>query len=187
MAEDPQTAWTGVYCLREYNPYRLSGELNPKFNKATDGRLLDLKSGYERGINSAVKDFRKGLAALELPPGTILTIVPGHEANNSNVDRPLARVVHALTALDKGYVESVDALIRTKTVPKKTDGGSRAVSVDLRSISVTNSSNLKGATVVVLDDTATTGNSLTAARQLLKAAGAKKIAAVAIARTVKYY
>jgi predicted amidophosphoribosyltransferase len=187
MGEDPQTAWTGVYCLREYNPYRLFGELNPAFKKATDGRLLDLKDNYDRGVTAAAEDFRQGLEPLGLPTGTVVVIVPGHGANRSNMDRPLARAAQALARLDKRYVASVDTLIRTKTVPKKTDGGSRDIAVDLNSIIVMNSSNLKGATVVVLDDTATTGGSLTAARQLLNAAGAKKIAAVAIGRTVKYF
>jgi predicted amidophosphoribosyltransferase len=54
-------------------------------------------------------------------------------------------------------------------------------------MTVNDSSRLKDATVVVLDDTATTGTSLKAARQLLEEAGAKKIAAVAIGRTVKYF
>jgi len=187
MAEDPQTAWTAVYCLREYNPYRLLGELNPAFRKATDGRLLDLKDNKDNGVMAAAEDFRQGLNALDLPTGTILVIVPGHEANRSNVGRPLARAAQALVEMDKRYVASVDTLIRTQTVAKKTGGGSRDSAVDLDSITVTNSSKLKGATVVVLDDTATTGGSLKAARQLLKAAGAGMIAAVAIGRTVKYF
>jgi hypothetical protein len=186
MAEDPQTAWTSVYCLRDYNPYRRSGEPNPAFTKSTDGRLLDLKDNTERGVTAAVEDFQRGLAALDLPAGTILAVVPGHEANNSNAARPLARVVQALAALDRRFVPGIDTLIRTRTVQKKAGGGSRGIGVDLASISVRNSPNLKDATVVVLDDTVTTGGSLMAARQLIKKAGAKKIAAVAIGRTVKY-
>lgn len=184
--EDPETAWTAVYCLRDYHPYRRSGELNPEFKKATDGRLLDLKSDYERGVTAAVKDFQEGLSKLDIPAGTILIIVPCHLANKSNKDRPLARVVGALAASNKRLVASVDTLIRTKTVAKKADGGNRHIAVDLNSIAVTNSASLKGAVVLILDDTVTTGGSLMAARQLVKAAGAKKIAAVAIGRTVKY-
>jgi predicted amidophosphoribosyltransferase len=187
MAENPQAAWTAVYCLREYNPYRLMGELNPAFNKATDGRLLDLKYNYDRGVHAAAEDFRQGLHALGLANGTILVVVPGHEASASNVGRPLARVAQLLATLDKRYLASVDTLIRIQTVPKKTDGGSRDIAVDLGSIIVRPSVALKSASVVVLDDTVTTGGSLTAARQLLTSAGVKKIAAVAIGRTVKYF
>jgi phosphoribosylpyrophosphate synthetase len=186
MAEDPQTAWTNVYCLREYNPYRLLGELNPAFRKETDGRLLDLKDNSDRGVFAAAADFRLGLDSLNLPNGTVITIVPGHEALASNEGRPLARAAQALANEDKRYLAKIDTLIRTKTVSKKTGGGSRDISIDLNSITV-NAANVAGATVVVLDDTATTGGSLMAARQLLQAAGATKIAAVAIGRTVKYF
>lgn len=185
MAEDPQTAWTDVYCLRDYNPYRFQGELNPAFTRA-DGRLLDFKENLDPGIAAAVEDFQKALAQLDLPNGTLLAIVPGHEARTSNDGRPLARAVKAIVANDARYVASVDLLIRAKSVQKKTDGGSRGMAVDLNSITVTNPQSLTGATVVVLDDTVTTGGSLKAARVLLKSAGASKVAAVAIGRTVKY-
>jgi len=186
-SEDPATAWTGVYFLRDYNPYRFQGQRNPAFKKATDGRLLDLKDNLDHGVTAAAEDFKAGLDKLNLPAGTILVIVPGHEAMESNEERALARAAHALAQLDRRYVASVDSLIRTKTVPKKTDGGSRDIDVDLNSIVVRNSSSLKGKVVVALDDTTTTGGSLTAARQLLDRAGAKKVAAVAIGRTVKYF
>ena len=184
--EDPATAWTGVYFLRDYNPVWFQGQRNPAFKKATDGRLLDLKDNLDHGVTAAADDFKAGLDKLNLPVGTILVIVPGHEAMKSNEGRALARAAHALAKLDERYVASVDSLIRMKTVPKKTGGGSRDIDVDLNSIVVSNSSSLKGKVVVALDDTTTTGGSLTAARQLLDRAGAKKVAAVAIGRTVKY-
>jgi hypothetical protein len=187
MAEDPKTAWTGVYCLREYNPYRLLGQPNPAFRTATDGRLLDLKDNLDRGVQAAAEDFKNGLDQLALPKGVVLVILPGHEAKDSNEGRALARAARALAEMDDRYVVSVDSLIRIKTVPKKTDGGSRDIAIDLNSITVTNPSTLRGATVVVLDDTATTGGSLSAARRLLEDAGARRVAAVAIGRTVKYF
>jgi predicted amidophosphoribosyltransferase len=185
--QDPETAWTGVYFLRDYNPYRFQGQVNPAFKEATDGRLLDLKDNLDKGVAAAAEDFKEGLDKLDLPDGTVLVIVPGHEALESNKKRALARAAHALAKLDKRYVASADSLIRTKTVPKKTDTGIRDVNVDLNSITVTNPAELKGKIVVALDDTTTTGGSLTAARQLLERAGAKRVAAIAIGRTVKYF
>src|SRR5437879_12940996 len=96
--EDPATAWTGVYCLRPYSPWKLAGQQNPAFVKATDGRLLDLKDGLDHGVKNAAEDFKAGLEKLKLPKGTILAIVPGHEARESNEGRPLARVAGALAA-----------------------------------------------------------------------------------------
>jgi predicted amidophosphoribosyltransferase len=42
-------------------------------------------------------------------------------------------------------------------------------------------------TVILLEDTVTTGTTITAARQLLRQAGAHRIGVVALARTVKCY
>lgn len=164
MAEDPKTAWTDVYCLREYNPFKFLGQRNPAFKKATDGRLLDLRDNKDHGVKAAAEDFRAGLEALDLPQGTLLVIVPGHEANDSNEGRPLARAAESLAKLDDRYIASIDSLVRKKTMAKKAAGGGRSIDVDLESIAVTDTEPLKGKTVVVLDDTATTGGSLTAAR-----------------------
>lgn len=184
--EDPATAWTGVYCLRPYNPWKVGGVRNPAFVKATDGRLLDLKYEYDHGVTAAVEDFTAGLENLKLPKGTILVIVPGHEARESNEGRALARVAHALAEADSRYVARVDALVRFKTIDKLAKGGDRSVQQHLNSIRVDNPSSLRGATVLVLDDTVTTGHSIAATRTLLSNAGAA-VAAVGLGRTVKYF
>ena len=187
MGDDVQTAWTEVYCLRPYNPYRLGGEPNPHFVRALDGRLLDFKQGDKSAIKLEAEGVLNALQALKLPKGTILAIVPGHQENASNAGRPLARLVEAIELSDASYVASIDTLIRVKTVPKKAGGGSRDLSVDLNSIKVQTPPLLAGATVVVIDDTATTKGSIGAARALLRRAGAERIAAIAIACTVKYF
>jgi predicted amidophosphoribosyltransferase len=186
MLEDPASAWTGVYCLRPYHPWKLGGAHNPDFAAATDGRLLDLKDGREQGIRDAAEHFRSGLELIELPQGTILVIVPGHEASRSNEGRPLARVAHALAAADTRYLARVESLVRTAAIPKLTVSGDRSVRRHLTSMRVNNPSDLRRATVLLLDDTVTTGRSMEAARILLSEAGAR-VAAVALGRTVKYF
>jgi phosphoribosyl transferase-like protein len=186
MPEEPASAWVGVYCLRPYNPWKLGGAQNPDFCALIDGRLLDLKDGKEQGIANAVSDFRPALQVLGLPPGTLLGIVPGHKASLSNDHRPLARVVHALAEADSRYVSRVELLVRTLTIPKQTVSGDRSLRRHLTSMRVNNTSELRGATVLLLDDTVTTGRSIEAARILLSDAGAT-VAAVALGRTVKYF
>ena len=186
MAENPADAWTDIYWLRDYNPYTFMGQRNPAFRKDSDGRLLDLKDNLDHGVTAAAEDFKEGLDRLELPSGTVLVVVPGHEARESNEGRPLARVAHTLAESDDRYIASVDSLTRVRTVLKKTQGGNRSTTVELNSIRVNNPTSLEGSLVVVLDDTSTTGGSLKAARLRLEDAGAKKVAAVALGRTVKY-
>ena len=160
---EPEGVWTGIYCLRDYNPYRIHGDRNPAFRTATDGRLLDLKGNENHGVENAARDFKDGLRQLGLRDGTVLAIVPGHTARASNEGDPLARVVALLARQDGRYVPMVDSLIRTETVEKKTRGGSRDVGVDLRSMRVTHPSALRNKTVVILDDVSTTGGTLSAA------------------------
>lgn len=185
-SEDPAVAWSSVYCHRAYNPVWVMGQRNPAFSKATDGRLLDLKDNLDHGVKNAAADFRTVLAKLSLPAGTILMLVPGHEAASSNAGSGLARVLAELASNDSRFVASPDSLIRTKTVDKKAKGGERSVQGHLQSIKVRQPPDVKGATVVILDDTVTTGNSIEAARQLLVAAGAKAVAGIGLGRTVKY-
>lgn len=182
--EDPEKAWTDVCCHRPYHPYWFQGQRNPRFEKSTDGRLLDFKDGQSGGLAAAVADFRELLEKLKLPGGAILVIVPGHEAQQTNAGRPLANAAELLAASDPGFVAAPDALIRTVSVPKRADGGLRDAATQVQSIAVT--TNLKGTTVVVLDDTVATGTSIEGVRQLLMASGAKRVAALALGRTVKY-
>lgn len=185
MAEDPATAWNGVYCLREYNPWTFGGARNPKFDKTWDGRLLDFKEGKAYAIKAETEEFAKGLEALKLPKGTILVVVPGHEARQSNAGRPLAIVAESLAA-DGRYQACVNMLVRTKTISKLAKGGDRSVDQQLDTMKVTKPDALNGKTVVILDDTVTTEGSITAARTLLAKAGVA-VAAIGLARTVKYF
>lgn len=90
---DPAEAWTTVYCHRPYNPYN-SG----LFRKVTDGRLLDFKMNENDGLAKGVADFAELLSKLELPRGTLLVVVPGHEARPSNAGRQLALAAQQLAA-----------------------------------------------------------------------------------------
>jgi hypothetical protein len=66
VAEDPTSAWSGVYCLRDYNPYRFGGAKNPNFT-SRDGRLLDFKEGKDYAVKAETAEFAEGLKALKLP------------------------------------------------------------------------------------------------------------------------
>ena len=183
--DDPKTAWSSVYCHRPYHPWEVMGQRNPRFRRATDGRLLDFKDQEGDGIKNGVADFHEVLAKLDLPKGMILVVMPGHEAAASNGGRPLAFAVQKLVEGDDRFVDGTDVLLRGKSVPKRATSNERAINSHVASLKV-KPPQLRGATVVVLDDTASTGNSMDGARQVLLKAGAKRVAGVALGRTVKY-
>ena len=184
MPEDPQTAWTDAYCLRDYNPYKFGGSLNPNFVKATDGRLLDFKDGQEHAVASETAEISKSLSQLSLEARVLLAVIPGHKARDTNAGTPLARVVENLAKGNSRFVSSFETLIRFKDIHKLASGGDRSLAVHLNSIRVQQPPSVSGQTMVVLDDITTTGNSMDAARQLLASAGAIRIAGIALGRTV---
>lgn len=187
MAEDPHAAWTTEYCLRPYHPYRVGGAQNPAFVHALDGRLLDFKDGVELAVTLETREFLRALEQLEFPFRTLLVVVPGHDAKPSNEGTPLSRAAHALATVEARCLARPDMLIRTTTVSRKSAGGSRSVQANMESLCVTDPASVRGATVIVLDDTVTTGQSIAAARQRLTQAGARRVGAIALARTVKYF
>jgi predicted amidophosphoribosyltransferase len=183
--EDPESRWTGVYCLRPYNPWMVGGVRNPAFVNETDGRLLAFKRGEDWAVEIEADVLARALGQLTCPRNTTVAVVPGHEEADSNLDKPLARVAHILAESDDRLVAWVDTLIRVKTIPKLAKGGDRSVEQHLSSMRV-NSPPPGSSTVLVLDDTVSTGNSMTAARALLSRASLA-VAAVGLCRTVKYF
>jgi hypothetical protein len=77
-------------------PYWFQGQRNPAFKKPTDGRLLDFKDDEGEGQANGVTDFKELLDQLDLPKGTVLVVVPGHDAAQSNDGRPLARAANTI-------------------------------------------------------------------------------------------
>lgn len=184
MGDSAEDAWTSVWCLRPYHPYRLMGSKNPDFQKATDGRLLDFKEGKQDAVAVEVEEFAKALGGLSLPSFALIGVIPGHTEKASNAGTPLARVAEALADRDLRLGRAVDLLVRTKTIEKLAAGGNRSLLVHLESMTVSRNVGLSGLTIVLIDDVATTGNSIEAARKLLLAKGAKGVAGVALCQTV---
>jgi hypothetical protein len=182
----PELAWNSVYCCRVYHGYRLlNGERNPAFRQATDGRLLNFKEGDLAAIDAEADEVGAVLNCLGLPPRVLVALIPGHRAVATNRGTTLSQLVDVLAAQDPRLVASADTLVRHRDVEKLAVGGSRSVRVHAESMWVQVPPPLQGETVVVLDDVVSTGHSMEAARELLRLAGAARVACVAIARTAK--
>jgi predicted amidophosphoribosyltransferase len=181
-----ETAWKDVLSCRVYHRYRMvSGALNPAFRKDSDGRLLDFKAGSAEAIAAEASEMLAVLREVQLPLGSLLAVVPGHFACDTNAGSPMSRLVECLARQDLRLRASVDTLVRYRDVEKMATGGDRSVRAQVDSMRVRESSRVVGATIVVLDDIVSSGHSLAAARELLMRAGAERVACVAIARTAR--
>ena len=65
--------------------------------------------------------------------------------------------------------------------------GERTVQKDIDSFKIGNTRNIQGQNIIIFDDITTSGCSLVAARQFLKARGAKKVVCIALGKTAEDY
>jgi len=82
-------------------------------------------------------------------------------------------------------IDGTDVLLRVFEIPKKSMGGERNLQKEIRSLTVRNENIIKGQQVLLMDDITTTGTSLKAGKIVLKRAGAKIVALLAIGKTIK--
>lgn len=165
-----------TFCLDIYHPYKYKGEKNPNFNEFSK-LILDLKERKNFAINS----FFEQLNPL-LNKGFPIITVPS--SNPQNLNTGITQV--AILLAQQGQIDATSCLQRYKQVEKKSNGGSRDISVDLDSIKVNNQHLVKKQTILLLDDVTTTGNSFRACEQLLIKAGVAKVVKLALAKTANY-
>ena len=87
-------------------------------------------------------------------------------------------------------IDGTDVLSRAFEIPKKAIGGVRDLQEEIRSLTVRNKNIIKNQQVLLMDDITTTGTSLKAGKIVLKRAGAKIVALLALGKTQsdnKYY
>ena len=114
-----------------------------------------------------------------LPKGVSICVVPS--CTEGNFDTGLARLGKRLA--DNGRVDKVCFLERVRSIPKLSTGGVRSKAVHFRTIKPLDGLSVKGDTVVLLDDVATTGNSMTACRDILMRCGAREVKMIVLGMT----
>ncbi len=80
-------------------------------------------------------------------------------------------------------IDGTDVLLRSFGIQKKSVGGERDLQKEIRSLTVRNENIIRGQQVLLMDDITTTGTSLKAGKIVLKQAGAKIVALLAIGKT----
>jgi predicted amidophosphoribosyltransferase len=171
-----------------YHKYWLdkrNGVKNPNFDKNSE-LILALKNHEDRRFNSAVSHYyhllktelQKHLAPSE---PIYAAIVPS--SRQGQYSHGLGFIVRNLRN-DFNIVNSKNPLYRRYAIDKLAQGGSRSISVHLDSVGTINDHIGRGQKFLLLDDVTTTGGSLTACKQLLEAAGAGEVLAIALAKTI---
>jgi predicted amidophosphoribosyltransferase len=181
--ENSDQFWTSYAYLRPYHPYRIMGQRNPAFTR-TDRALLNLKEGNTAAIGSAAQDLTEALIDLTGGTPVSLAIIPGHEASSSNGGRPLQKVIAAMAAASpEYYLAAGDLITRYTDIPKRSHGANRSEDVHIRTLRIDARHVSVGHPLVIIDDVATTGNSIVASRKLASAYGYSRIGALVIGQT----
>ena len=161
-----------------YHKYWLDQEhkiRNPRFNE-NSRMLLDLKESKEGALR-----YFYGILNHEIPKEVSICVVPSCTAGN--FDTGIARLGKMLA--DNGRVDKVCFLERMRSIPKLSTGGRRSKELHRRTIKPLEDMSVEGETVVLLDDVATTGNSLWACRDILMRCGAREVKMVALGLTCR--
>src|SRR5262249_7014454 len=112
-------------------------------------------------------------------PGVAITIIPSSDPANMGAG---IRVLAQHLAKDQ-RIDATGCLVRYTAIPRLSSGGDRRISQHLQSIRVEPPVLVDGRLVFLLDDIATTGNSLCACKQLLLEAGAGVVKCIVLGRT----
>jgi len=180
--------------LVQYHNYWIDdGSGGRKQNPAFDANcrmLLDLKNETERNHARAVAHYcpqvEQFLRARGVPPTGLqvyIVVVPSSKAGQWGAG--LEKIAGYLVRRNANFVSATRALERHTTIQKLARGGNRNPLVHLESIGLgKGSQGLPRKTVLLLDDIATTGNSLTACGQILSQIGVENVIPLAIGRTV---
>lgn len=164
--------------LGDYHPWKwhkIRGGTRDNYDKHS-GLILDLKDNYESAIAHFMDILDKAIAS-----GVSLTFVPSHDATKKTSGiRQLVRILAGRNARQ----DATDCIIRTKTVPKLSKGGGREIQVHLDSLKIINPEKVRGRAYLIIDDVTTTGNSLEACKRLFIEAGAAKVRALVLGKTV---
>lgn len=169
--------WGQVAIYGDYKPYNAHLAQGGDYMNypAHSGRILDLKddkAGAPRHFADMIEP--------ELSDDIVIVTIPSHDP--AKAPGGLQKLA-ALLAEKGNRVDGSGCLVRTKKHDKLAHGGDRSKDSHLKSMEVKNAHLIKGKNVLLLDDVATSGNSLEAGAELLSKAGARFVRRAAIGKT----
>lgn len=166
------TIYLALY--RSWSAHKAMGGTSANYDLHS-GRVLDFKEGKP----GAIEDFRAKLDAL-LGSDFTICVIPSHDPAKGH--GPLHELAAKLTG-HKNRSDASSCLVRHKKITKLATGGNRDKTVHLDSIRVEHAELVRDKAVLVLDDVYTSGGSMTACMELLRATGASEVRGLCLART----
>ena len=166
-----------IFNLGIYHPW--DGGHNPNFDEFSRV-ILDVKDQHIKGINYCTNRLRSIISSTE---EYVICVIPTHAVGTEPSGiRTIAKRLCSHSAID-----GTDILSRVFEIPKKIVGESSDMQLEIKSLSVTDKSVVRGRQVLLLDDVTTTGTSLKAGKYLIEQAGAEIVVLLALARTQMGY
>ncbi|MDY2883455.1 MAG: phosphoribosyltransferase family protein [Romboutsia timonensis] len=171
-----------IYYLHTYIPYR-----ERKLNGEDDNSYKLIQFKY--GNIFAIEEYRHKLINNKLIKNLLqqdniaIACVPSHNPKNEESS------IHTLADIiceELGFINASKCCNRVKLIDKLSTGGKRNKEIHLNSIKIINQQLIQNKTVLLIDDIATTGNSMNACQDLLKKNGAKYVYKLVLAHTPKY-
>lgn len=171
----------GNYYPKQDKPYKDMDEFSSMIlDIKKDEEKLDKKSVeyyyYKKAIRYFTDRLRSILSDTEeyvicvMPAHTVGITTSGMRTIAKNLCRP-------------PIIDGTDVLSRVFEIPKKTSGGIRDLGLEIKSLTVTDKTIIKGRQALLLDDITTTGTSLKAGKYLLERARAAIVALLALGKT----
>lgn len=110
----------------------------------------------------------------------VICVIPSSE--EGLIDSSIRSIAKDLCV--NNIVDGTSCLVRKYTIPKKHLGGDRDINKEINSLELKDKEIIKDQLILLIDDITTTGTSLNAGIDILKMGGARKVVALALAKTV---
>lgn len=169
----------GIYYLHIYYPVRYEE------HKGISESILSFKKGHQKAIDDFTKELKDALlneadADIARFEGRCVVIVPSHSKGcwSSSMMKVASELCEEFDMLNYST-----ALIRIMEHEKLACGGNRSIESHIKTIKFDTDYDIADKIVIILDDVTTTGGSILACKRILEAANAKKVSAIAIAKT----
>ena len=169
-----------VMVLGDYHPWRKEKLKDEASRDEYSKAVLQVKKGDED------QEIEFGIDIDDIVTERLsVAVVPSSDPQN--IDTGIRRIAQAVAAAH-WRVDATSALVRHQAIKSAKSGGERSIDVHVSSVHIPHNENtqaiLRDKLVLLLDDVTTSESSLRACKRLLEEAGAKRVAMLALAKTV---